>query len=80
MTIKYFKAAKNTRRFRFNQQVWIVHEYANHMDIVFRWRGKGRYVSGVIDKFSPCVGEIKTIEVVETFIHKIYKTLKEDTP
>lgn len=73
MKIKYFKALKNTRRFRANQQVWISKEYANHMEIVFRWRGKGRYVTGIIDKHSPCVGEIKMIQVVETFIHKINK-------
>lgn len=57
MTIKYFRAQKDTRRFRKNQKVWVVIDHANHAQIRFKWRGKGRYVNGVIAKFSLIKGE-----------------------
>ena len=69
--VQYFKAAKNTHRFNANQKVWIALNCANHMRIWFRWRGRGRYVSGVIDKWSGVVSEIKTIEVEAAFAKRI---------
>jgi hypothetical protein len=71
MTIKYFKAKKQTHRFRENQKVWIRFEYANHLDIYFKWRGCGRYVAGVIDKFHGAVGDIKQIECDDNFFKRI---------
>jgi len=71
MEIKYFKYTKKTRRFNKNQKVWIVEEYSNHMDIAFKWRGSGRWVKGVIDRFTKCVGEIKTIEIKDSFANFI---------
>ena len=72
MKIEYFKAQKQTHRFRKNQNVWIQFNYANYLDIYFRWRGKGRYVRGTIDKFHTVVGKIKNIDVSDNFArHKI---------
>ena len=70
MEAEYFKAKKSTHRFRENQKVWIQHNFGNHMMIRFKWRGSGRYVTGTIDKFATCVGEIKTIEVDEDFYNR----------
>ena len=71
--VKYFKSRRRTNRFNKNQKVWIEHEYANHLAIRFRWRGKGRYVSGIIDKFSSAVGELKEIEVADGFAERIHR-------
>jgi len=67
INIKYFRALKRTRRFNKNQKVWIRYEYANHLEIWFKFRGKGRYVGGTIDKFCKVVGELKEIEVSDGF-------------
>jgi hypothetical protein len=67
MKISFFKSKKITHRFRENQKVWIRYQYGNHLDIVFRWRGKGRYVGGRIDRERPEIGEIHTIEVDDEF-------------
>ena len=75
MKVKYFKAVKKTNRFNKNQRVWVRSEFANHMWIWFKWRGKGRYVAGTIDKFSLCIGEIKEIEVEDAFAKRIHNTL-----
>ena len=69
--VQYFKATKQTNRFNINQKVWLSLNCANHMRIYFRFRGKGRYVSGTIDKFNQAVGEIKTIDVDATFAKRI---------
>ena len=69
--VQYFKALKQTKRFNKNQKVWIRHNYANNLEIRFKWRGKGRYVNGDIDKFAPSVGEIKTIPVDIDFAKRI---------
>ena len=71
MKVQYFKAQKQTRRFKKNQKVWIELHCANHLYIWFKWRGRGRYVSGVVDKFAKCVGEIKEIEVNDDFAKRI---------
>lgn len=52
MNIEIFKSAKKTKRFNNNQIVFVVRNYANHLIIVYKYRGKGRYVSGVMDKFN----------------------------
>ena len=71
MFVKYFKAQRQTHRFRKNQKVWIRLEFANDLWIRFRWRGSGRYVDGVIDKFAKEVGELKEIDVDEAFAKRI---------
>ena len=72
-TISYFKALKETRRFRKNQKVWIVHEYGNFCIIKFRYRGSGRYVSGILNKENQTVANatFKEITVHEDFYNKI---------
>jgi len=67
IAIKYFRALRDTHRFRKNQKVWIRTWHHNHYDIRFKFRGKGRYISGIIDNSSPAVGEIKEIEVEDGF-------------
>lgn len=72
MKVEYFRAQKQTHRFRKNQKVWISYNYDNHLDIYFRWRGKGRYVRGTMSKDQDSViGEIKSIEVSEEFAKRI---------
>jgi hypothetical protein len=63
MKVQYFKATRDTHRFRKNQKVWIDVNHANHLTIRFRWRGSGRTVMGTIDKLHKSVGEIKEISV-----------------
>lgn len=79
--IKYFKAKVNTKKFRKNQKVWITLELGNHLYIISRWRGKGRYVSGVIAKWdssynnlSRIIGDggIKEMEVTNDFYTRIF--------
>lgn len=50
--VKMFKAQKDTNRFRKNQKVWIKDEYANYLSIRYRYRGRGRYVSGFMAKWA----------------------------
>ena len=75
MKIEYFRSKKKTNRFNANQKVWIRLECDNHLYVWFKWRGSGRYVSGVLDKFANCVGEIKEIEVDESFARRVYGKL-----
>lgn len=49
-----FKAKEQTRRFRKNQKVFITALFTKHARIRYKWRGSGRWVSGVINKSSPC--------------------------
>ena len=72
MKIEYFKTLRQGKSFNKNQKVWIRLNCANHLDIWFKYRGKGRYVSGVIDKFSTLVGEIKEIDVSEDFARRVH--------
>ena len=77
MKIKMFKAKKETHRFRKNQKIWIVDEMPNHCNIKFKFRGKNRYVKGVIDKwnyngsanYNKDIGEdgFKEIDISEKF-------------
>lgn len=68
MKIQMFKAKRQTNRFNENQKVFIRNNYANHLDVVYKYRGKGRrYVTGTCDKFANFVGEIKTIDVQDSF-------------
>lgn len=69
--IQYFKAARQTPRFRKNQTVWIRQMFANHIWIRFKFRGRGRYVNGTIGKLSTAVGEIKNAEVDDEFADRI---------
>ena len=68
--IQYFKALKNTKRFRKNQKVWVCIRHANHLEVYSKWRGKGRYTYSTLDRWdSGVVGELKEIEVDDEF-HK----------
>jgi hypothetical protein len=69
--IKYFKTTKQTNRFSKNQKVWVVSEQANHLYIVFNYRGKGRYVKGVADKFAKYVGDLKEIDIQPSFAKRL---------
>ena len=51
MKVKYFKAKKNTKRFKKGQKVWIRHEYANHLQVFSKWLGSGRYTESTLDKW-----------------------------
>jgi len=75
MKVQYFKAKEESNRYNKGQMVWISFNFANHLHTYHKWRGSGRYVYGVIDKFSPLVGEIKTIDVGDDFAKRITKTL-----
>ena len=52
VAVKMFKAKKQTKRFNKNQKVWIVYDFGNHASIRFKYRGSGRYVNGIIDKWN----------------------------
>jgi len=74
--IKMFKSNKTTKSINLNQDVWVVNDYANHLDIRYKFRGKGRYVNAIIDKwnhkgtsYNQIIGEngLKEIEVDEEF-------------
>ena len=71
MKVEYFRSLKRTNRFNEKQKVWISHNFPNHLYIWFKWRGKGRYVRGVIDKFEKYIGEIKEIDVDDNFANRI---------
>lgn len=78
MEIEMFKAQKQTKRFRKNQKVFVALHQANFLYIVFRYRGKGRYVKGIIDLWakngqgiSPTIGRLIPIDVKEEFAEMI---------
>ena len=70
-SLEMFKSKNKTHRFNKNQKVWIQYRYANHSDIVFKWRGKGRYVRGKIDNWGTKSVDyrydLKQIEVTDKF-------------
>lgn len=70
-TVSYFKATKQTPRFNKNQKVWISLDMPNCMYVYYRYRGKGRYVTGMCNKDAKYIGEIKTIEVSDSFAARI---------
>ena len=49
--IQYFKALKNTKRFRKNQKVWVCIRDANYLEVYSKWRGKGRYNYSTLDRW-----------------------------
>ena len=72
--VKMFKAQKTTSRFNLNQKVFVSHEFDSHYFIKFKWRGSGRWTTGVIRKYNnqytkqnSIIGEIKEIEVSDNF-------------
>lgn len=79
MFLRFFKAQKQTKRFRKNQKVWVVHDFSNHLHIRFKWRGKGRYVIGIISKDSQVIGEMREIEVANDFGCRVLGLLKLNT-
>lgn len=79
-TVKYFKAQVNTKKFKKGQVVWVTIEQGNHLYIISRWRGKGRYMSGMMAKwdssyrnFSSIIGNsgIKEMDVTEEFYNRV---------
>ena len=79
-----FKAQKSNNRFKKNQKVWVTMDGANSAYIRFKWRGTGRYVNGVINKwddslkpikYNAIIGEdgFKEIGVDEDFANRILK-------
>jgi len=73
MKVQYFKARRSTNGINANQRVWIRQAFANHLYIWHKWRGCGRYVSGICSRFAPHVGEIKEIDVPDEFAKRITK-------
>jgi len=78
MKVKYFKATKQTHRFRENQKVWVRYEHANHTDIFYKFRGNGRWVCGVCDRWAVFIGDIKEIDVEDSFADKIHGDHKKE--
>ncbi len=78
MIVQMFKAAKQTRRFRKNQKVWITWQHGNHLDIRFKWRGRGRFVHGTIDHYAPAVGLIREIDVSDSFGRQLHTKWDSD--
>jgi hypothetical protein len=73
MDVQYFKAKESSNRHRKGQKVWVRLNCANHLITYHKWRGRGRYVEGTIDKSSPVVGEIRTMDVAGDFAERISK-------
>lgn len=69
--VQMFKAAKDTKRFKRNQKVWVSYLFSNHMRIYYKYRGSGRWVRGVIDRGNTAVGEIHEVEVDNKFAREI---------
>jgi len=69
--VEYFKAARRSNRFRENQKVWVALNAANHLYIWYRFRGKGRYVKGLIDKESSAISVIFEIDVSDDFAERV---------
>ncbi len=78
--IEFFKAKVDTKKFKKGQTVWITRNEANHINIVSKWRGKGRYVEATLAKwdskyegYNRIIGDegIKTMEVEESFANRI---------
>lgn len=78
--IKYFKAKVDTKKFKKNQKVWVTIECGNHLHITSKWRGKGRWVSGIMAKFDSSYenlsriignGGIKEMEVTDDFYNRV---------
>lgn len=77
--VKMFKAAKQTRRFNLNQDVWVSFQYSNHLRVRFRYRGKGKWVDGLLktkatnyQDWNPIIGEsgLRKIEVSDEFARR----------
>jgi uncharacterized protein with WD repeat len=83
MEIQIFKAQRNTLRFRQNQKVFVVAEFGNHLWLVHKWRGKGRYVKCVISKWKDTAspgyssiigaGGLKKVDLPDDFVLKLCK-------
>lgn len=70
--IQYFKALKNTKRFRKNQKVWVCVRHNNYLEVYSKWRGKGRYTYSTLDRWdSGVVGGLKEIEVDDEFYKRV---------
>jgi hypothetical protein len=74
--VKCFKATKQTNRFNKNQKVWIRYDHHNFYQIYFKFRGKGRYVTGFIDKGHSSIGDIKTMDVADDFADRVARPNK----
>ncbi len=82
--VKMFKAQKQTKRFRKNQTVWVLADFANHAIIWHKWQGIGRYVMATIAKFATSenwnfnIGNdgFKEIEISQEQFNSITKTCR----
>ena len=72
MIVQMFRAQVRTRRFRKNQKVWVRLREQNHLIIWFRWRGRGTYVRGVIERTHDAVGALQDIDVNCDFARQIH--------
>tara|TARA_R110002050_G_scaffold29188_2_gene75392 strand:+ start:448 stop:675 length:228 start_codon:yes stop_codon:yes gene_type:complete len=70
-TLLMFKAEYTTKRFNENQKVWIVEDYGNFCKVYYKYRGKGRYVSGILKKENKTFAIPKYIEVTEDFYNRV---------
>jgi len=70
-TVQYFRATRKSNRFNQGQKVWIRLRFGNHFWVWYKFRGKGRKVSGMIDADNSAIGPIKTIEVSDKFAERI---------
>lgn len=50
--VKKFKAQRDTKRYRKNQDVWIQLQSPNHLRVIHKWRGKGRYVQSYVSMWN----------------------------
>lgn len=65
--IEYFEADQSPR-FKQGQKVWIESNQANHLQVFYKYRGKGRYVSGLISKGGI---NIKKMNITQQFYNRI---------
>lgn len=70
VSVQMFKAARDGKKIRANQKIWIVHNYANHLELRFKYRGSGRYINYRCDKQATFVSDIRVIEVSGEFARK----------
>ena len=71
-TLLMFKAQVDTKRFNKNQRVWVTKEYGNFCQVYFKYKGRGHYVHGLLNKENKTVRNctFKKIEVTEEFYNK----------
>jgi len=64
MEVQYFKAQKDTKRFKKGQKVWIRYRDANCLQVWSKWRGSGRYTQSTITRWDWSNKNIECNEVI----------------